>query len=261
MRAKFCSNEPILKKVVRVATNNNFNCTLKEFRQLHEIELSHPDSTFFINSNINTPELLRINDHPYKVVVTINPTLIVRQENIDRLHQIDKDKVAFIRVKYIPEHTEINELIKSLVKEDYAVVITVQRWNSIESLRNYTKLEYYTHHHNRFRLSGGALEKLQSFVDSFDTEKVFLCDRVGGGCGSCKICVMLTAGQNLKLTSINLSSSGVCKFNCPDCFAKTLQHFSVALGHQPIAYDIIKANLKQSGNTKHIKDTLQEIKN
>lgn len=257
MRAKFCSNMPTLKTVVRVATNNNFNCTCKEFKQLHEIELSRPDSTFFINSNINTPELLRINDHPYKVVLTINPTLIVRQENIDRLHQINKEKVAFTRVKYIPEHPEINELIKSLVKDNYAVVVTVQRWNGIESLRNYTKLEYYTHQHNRFRLSGEALEELQSFVDSFDSGKVFLCDRVGGGCGSCKVCIMLTAGQNLKLSSINLSSSGICRFNCPDCYAKTMQNMARAFGYQPIIYDTIHANSKQAGRSQHAIDSLK----
>jgi hypothetical protein len=226
---------------------------------LQKLELENPDSLFFINSNINTPNLLKVNEYPYKVVVTVNPTLIVRKECIDSLHEIKKDKVAFVRVKYIPGYPEINNLIMSLVKEDYAVVITMQRWNGIEALRNWTKLEYYTFSHNRFRLSGEALEELRKFVDSFKTEKIFLCDRVGGGCGTCKLCVMLTAGINLKIASINLSSSGICKFNCPDCYAKTMQNMSRAFGYRPIIYNEIKANSKQAGISQHAKDAVKQI--
>jgi hypothetical protein len=256
----FVSNRPELKKVVRVATNNNFNCTLKEFKQLKDIEIAHPDSVFFVNSNINTPELLRINKNPYKVVVTINPTLTVRPESIARLKELDKNKVAFVRVKYLPEHPEIKDLVTSLVKDNYAIVLTLQRWNGIESLRNYTNRRHNTFEHNRFRLSGEALKEVTEFVDSFDKGKVFLCDRVGGGCGTCKLCVILTAGINLKLTSVNLSSSGLCKFNCPDCYAKTMQNMSRAFGYQLITYDKIKANSKQAGKSQHAKDALKHIK-
>lgn len=253
------SNRTVLKKVVRVATNNNFNCTTKEFNQLKDMELAHPDSVFFVNSNVNTPDLLKINKNPYKVVVTINPTLVVRPESYDRLKQLDPSKVAFVRVKYLPGHPEINALVTRLVKDDYAVVITIQRWNGIESLSNYTDRKYYTFEHNRFRLSGEALKEVLEFVDSFDTGKVFLCDRVGGGCGTCKLCVMLTAGTNLKLTSTNLSSSGLCKFNCPDCYAKTMQNMSRAFGYQPIIYDKIKANSKQAGKSQHAKDAVKHL--
>jgi hypothetical protein len=256
----FVSNRPELKKVVRVATNNNFNCTPKEFKQLKDMEIAHPESVFFVNSNINTPELLRINNNPYKVVVTLNPTLTIRPESLSRLKELDKNKVAFVRVKYLPEHPEIKDLVTSLVKDDYAVVITIQRWNGIESLSNYTDLRHYTFEHNRFRLSGEALKEVTEFVDSFDKGKVFLCDRVGGGCGTCKLCVMLTAGINLKLTSLNLSSSGICKFNCPDCYAKAMQRMAIGMGNTPIIYDKIKANMKQAGKSKHAKDALKHIK-
>ena len=259
MRAKMCPNVVALNKIIRVATTNNFNCTTKEFKHLQKLELENPDSVFFINSNINTPELLRANDHPFKIVITINPTLIVRQECIDILHKLNKSKVAFVRVKYIPGHPEINNLITDLAKDDYAVVITMQRWNGIEALKNWTSLEHYSFNHNRFRLSGRALEEIKSFVDSFDKGKVFLCDRVGGGCGTCKLCVMLTVGINMKLSSINLSSSGICKFNCPDCYAKTMQNMSRAFGYQPIIYDKVKANSKQAGISKHAKDSIKQI--
>jgi hypothetical protein len=259
MKAITCSDHPVLQRVVRVATNNNFNCTNKEFAQLDEINKANPTSMFFINSNINTPDLLKVNDHPYKVVVTINPTLIVRRECVERFYKIDKNKVAFVRVKYIPDHPEINKLIAKLAKDNYAVVITVQRWNGKEALLNWTKLEHYTHTHNRYRLSGEALKRLQEFVDTFEKEKVFLCDRIGVGCGGCKLCTMLTAGVACKLSSLNLSSSGLCPFNCPDCFAKTLQNMCRAFGYQPIIYDRIKANSKQAGQSQHIKDSLKKM--
>ena len=249
-----------LKKTVRVATNNNFNCTEKEYKQLDAIALAHPNFYFFINANINTPDLLRINDHPYKAVITVNPTLLVRNECVERLYQIRKDLVAFVRVKYIPGHPEIKDVIARLAKDNYAVVVTVQRWNGKEALLNWTSLEHYTFAHNRFRLSGCALKELQDFVDSFEDEKVFICDRIGGGCGSCKLCTMLTSGEESKLASINLSSSGICQFNCPDCYAKTMQAMSRAFGYQPIVYDRIKANSKQAGQSKHIKDSLQAIR-
>jgi heme-degrading monooxygenase HmoA len=260
MRAKQIPLKTGVRKTVRVATNNNFNCTIKEFKQLAALTLANPDSVFFINSNINTPELLRVNEHPYKIVVTVNPTLLVRNECIDKLYQLNKDLVAFVRVKYIPGHPEIKDLITKLAKDDYAVVVTVQRWNGREALLNWTKLEHYTFAHNRYRLSGEALKELQDFVDSFEQEKVFICDRVGGGCGACKLCTMLTSGEQSKLASINLSSSGLCQFNCPDCYAKTMQAMVLAFGYQPIVYDHIKANSKQAGNTAHIKDTLQKAR-
>lgn len=252
----FCSNRPELKKVVRVATNNNFNCTPKEFKQLKDLEIAQPSLSFFVNSNINTPELTRINDNPFKVVITINPTLRVLEKNITRLKMIDKDKIAFVRVKYIPEHPEIKDLIQQLVKDNYAVVVTNQRWNGLESLKKYTDPKYYTWEHNRFRLSGEALNEITKLVDSFENKKVFLCDRAGGGCGTCKLCIMLTVGINLKLASINLSSSGLCKFSCPDCYAKTMQTMALGMGNSAMIFDKVRANMKQAGKTQHAKDAV-----
>ena len=255
----FMSNRPELKKVVRVAVTNNFNCTPAEFRQLKQMELANPDSFFFVNCNINTPDLNRINDNTYKVVLTINPTFTITSESIARLHEIDKDKIAFVRVKYIPARPDHVKLIKDLAKDNYAVVVTTQRWNGLKSLSIYTDKKYYTWEHNRFRLSGEALKEVTKLVDSFKNEKVFLCDRIGGGCGTCKLCVMLTAGQNLKLASVNLSSSGICKFNCPDCYAKRMQELSFMWGNYPIQFDKIKANAKQSGSLQHNKDALKNL--
>jgi hypothetical protein len=259
MMGKLCKERIPLQLVVRVATNVNFNCTTKEWKQLDGFNKAYPEATFFVNSNVNTPDLLTINDHPYKAVITINPTLVVRQECIEKFHQLDKNKIAFVRVKYIPGDPEIQKLIDKLAKKYYAVVVTVQRWNGKESLLNWTKLEYYEHTHSRYRLAGVALKELQDFVDKYEDERVFICDRIGAGCRGCKICTMLVAGRESKLTSLNMSSSGLCKFNCPDCYAKRLQDMCKAFGYKPIIFDKIDRNSKQAGQSKHIKDSLKEM--
>jgi len=259
MRNKVCADKPMLKRIVRVATNNNFNCTKEEFEQLKGLELSNPSSMFFINSNILTPGLLRINEYPYKAVITVNPNLTVVPANVEKLYKLNREKVAFVRVKYIPESPAILDLVTALAKDDYAVVITVQRWNKTASLEKFAQKSNYVWNNNRFRLAGKAVEDLQNFVDSFENEKVFLCDRVGGGCKTCKLCLMMTFGINLKLASINLSSSGLCMFSCPDCYAKTMQARCIDWHNKPMIFDKIKSNTKQAGRTAHIKESLKQL--
>jgi len=66
-------------------------------------------------------------------------------------------------------------------------------------------------------------------------------------------CAKLTTGSaDVVLASLNLSTSGLCRYSCPSCYAKTMQRFLVACEKNPIAYDVIKKNRKQSGKTKHI---------
>ena len=86
----------------------------------------------------------------------------------------------------------------------------------------------------------------------------YICDRKGLGCQGCGLCSLLVTGQKLPIKSVNLSSSGLCPYNCPDCYAKTMQHFSKAMGHNPLAFDKIAANDKQAGHLKHIKNAKEK---
>jgi len=244
-------------EVVRVAVNNNFNCTDEEYLQLNHIAAKNPTKSFFINSNINTAALYNINKYPYKAVITANPDLTVNWNAVARLYPLDPKKISFVRVKWLPENEEIKKLISTLIGKGYQVVITMQRFNSKKSLLKYSSLDHYTFSHNRYRLSGSALEKLHSFVDSNKTS--YICDRAGLGCKGCNLCSTMNTGKNLKLSSLNLSSSGICKFNCPDCYAKTMQHFLESMGKPIMKYDCIKSNHKQSGSTKHIKDNKKAL--
>lgn len=244
-----------VNRVVRVAVSNNFNCTKPEWKQLDKMAEKNPSSVFFINCNINTPRLEAINDHPYQAVITANPNLKVNLKAVARLDEINPDKIAFVRVKYVPDMAGQKELISDLSERGLTVVITNQRWNGLKSMLQHTSKDYYIWSHNRFRLNDAAQADIQSFAD--DLPRVFVCDRVGAGCGSCRLCSFLPTGMNLKIASVNLSSSGLCRYNCPDCYAKTMQEFCRNFGNPPIRFDHIKANTKQAGRTVHIKKQLE----
>lgn len=253
--------KPGINRVVRVAVNTNFYCTKPEWKQLDKLNEKHSESTFFVNCNINTPNLVTINDHNYKAVITANPNFSISHKSLQRFYRIDQEKIAFVRVKYIPTMQENKDLIKTLADKGYTVVITAQRWNGRKSLIKYTEKEHYVWSHNRFRLNKKAMEKLCSFADNLSDMKVFICDRIGGGCSTCKLCSFLPAGYDLKIASVDLSNSGICRFNCPDCYAHTMQTMAVGMGNNPIIFDKIRANTKQSGRSDHIKQTIKELLN
>jgi hypothetical protein len=245
-------------QVVRVATSNNFNCTPKEWDQVNQFAKANPTKSFFINSNIHTPKLNTIANHPYKAVVTANPNLKITQSEIARviarLAKI-KNQVSFVRVKYIPHNEMIMALLGLLLKCGFNVVITLQRFNSKHTLLQYTNTKYYKYSCSRYRLAGHELKEITRQVNHLANVlqlPVWICDRKGLGCQTCKLCSTLTTGQDLKITSLNLSSSGICPYNCPDCYAKTMQHFCTSLGHKPMVFDMIRQNDKQAGKTKHI---------
>jgi hypothetical protein len=241
---------PMLSKVVRVAVANNFNCTKAEFKQLDKYRAKHPTHMFFVNSNVLTRRLEAINDHPYQAVITLNPNILIQDKAFSKLYSINHDKVDFVRVRYIPDDTNIRKAITDLANKDYQVVLTLQRFNGYATLDKYTSREYYHHSCNRMRLNDDAMKVVDEIADSH--KNIHICDRSGGGCSMCGLCSTLTAGTaDVDLASINLSTSGICKFNCPDCYAKAMQNFLVACEKNPIAFDVIKKNRKQSGKTKH----------
>jgi hypothetical protein len=245
---------PEYTEVVRIATNNNFNCTPEEWEQLDCFAKMYPTRSFFINCNVKTELLETINDHPYQAVITANPDLVVDWELVNKLSTIEPSKVAFTRVKWVPGYVDQQELINDLSLEG-PVVITLQRWNSKASLLKYTSLEHYKFECNRFRLHGKALAEVQMYAKKLTASDrpVYICDRNNLGCGGCGLCSRLTLGKVARLSSLNLSTSGECSFECPDCYAKTMQNFQRAINHRPIVYDTIKQNAKQAGQTEHIK--------
>lgn len=246
----FRGEKASVSKVVRVAVANNFNCTADEFRQVDGYQVAHPSYHYFVNCNIHTPNLESLNDHPYQAVITINPTFDDADKVVEKLYKVDRDKVAFVRVKYLPARPDINALAHELAEDHYKVVLTLQRFNGYKTLDEYTSREHYHHAFNRMRLTDKAMEDVDALAASHPN--IYVCDRSGQGCKGCGLCASLTIGTaDVDLASLNLSTSGICKFNCPDCYAKTMQKFLTACEYQPINFDVIKKNNKQRGATKH----------
>lgn len=253
-------HEPIVKtRVVRVAVNNNFNCTKKEWDQLEQIIFDNPKFEFFINSNIKTKQLRTINDHNIKAVVTMNPDINPWEKAIDKIYEINKNLITFLRVKYIPDRKDIIDLILQLSSEGYRVVITNQRFNGEKTLKKFTSKNHYDWNNNKFRLKASEVQKLFKIIDDPKNGKIFLCDRVNVGCSGCRLCSFIPTGQDLGIYSLNLSSSGICKFNCPDCYAKTMQNMLRRMDKPPIRFDFIKQNHKQAGRTNHIKENMEAL--
>lgn len=232
------------KKLVRVAVNNNFGCTRKEFDQLDTFSEKYPNNFYFINSNIKTPQLAKVNNHPYKVVITVNPDIYINRHHIDILKKISADKIAFIRVKYIPNNLSIIQLIKEL-SLTYKIVVTVQRFNGKKSITQYIPnyKKEYSWCVNRYRLLPGGYSILDNLIKNFDN--VYICDRLQEGCSSCMLCSTLVTGEEHPLYTLDLSSSGICPYSCVDCYAKTLQHFSRCCNKPAIRFDHIHKNKKQ----------------
>lgn len=233
-----------MKKVIRVAVSNNFNCTKKEFDQLKKIASEDMQASFFINSNIKTPKLVNIKDHPYKAVITVNPDITVDHSYVEKLKEIPVDRIAFLRIKYIPNDLSIVQLIKHL-SITYNIVITVQRFNGIKSIEQYVPnyRKEYIFNRKRFRLNPNGYATLKNIIK--DMDNVYICDESQQGCSSCMLCSTLLTGKEYPLYTLNLSSSGICPYSCVDCYAKTFQHFIIALNRNPIDYDFIHKNKKQ----------------
>lgn len=245
------------KAVVRVAVNNNFNCTEKEYAQLDALVKKYPQYFFFTNSNVKTPALSAINDHPYRAVITINPDLTPTRLQIERLYGLKPDKVAAVRVKWLPYNSEIRELLRDLSRENYTTVVTLQRFVSKKMLGRYTDPAYYEHSCSRYRLAGDALAQVEKTVDELHarTGRAYICDRRGLGCGGCGLCSELTVGKSLPIKSLNLSSSGLCRYSCPDCYAKENQIRTQGKIHTDVVYQ----NHKQLGITRHILEAKEAL--
>lgn len=230
--------EEKLPKIVRVDTYTNFNYTDKEFKQLDKIQIEHPEYKLFVNSNSHVE--IRGN---YPAIVCINP-------GIDKFIQ-PKGKIEIIkavRIKYVadpkPEVKKaFNESVAWAYKHSIPILITYMRFRSEETLKKYTKNGNGCHYKwlkNYFR---------QLTRKTFDLEQFHYCDLNEKGCPGCMNCAKLTFNiPEAELLSVNLSSSGSCKYNCPDCFVKTFLKCRTNIRH--ISFDKIASNVKQTGDEK-----------
>ena len=132
------------------------------------------------------------------------------------------------------------------------------RFASNKTVNAYTDKAMYNYSHTWFRLNNKNMTALDAYISPI--KDVYICDRKGVGCVGCGQCAKFTTGSHGDLFALNLSESGLCPFDCVDCYAKKMQNFLVGCEKAPIIYDVIKQNLKQKGKTKHILLKKKELK-
>jgi len=225
------------QKLVRVGTMNNFGFTQAEYSQLNRFV-----GRFFVNGNIKGVTKItakNINQSAIPIVITINPDLVINPEYINKLKLIDKKVIAFIRLKFAPGYGHA-DLYNRLISAGYNVVVTLMRFKSKISFEKFIAPNYrsmYSH-------NGGYYRLLPDFYPSIFT---LICDRKGKGCQACYLCAKLVTGKAQQIYSLNLSSSGTCRYDCPDCFAKSCIKRS---GQDHPEFNRIKQNRKQAGKIK-----------
>jgi len=235
-----------MEKVLRVATLNNFNYTDKEFEQMRSLEDNHPEYNIFINSN--SYQKIR---GKFPAVVTINPSLAKFTEP-----KGDREIIKAVRVKYVADakpkiKKAFDECVAWAYKYDIPILITYMRFRSLSTLKNFARTaQKYKWRHNYYR---------QVLKEQFDLDLFHYCDIREEGCPSCQNCAKLPFGfKGGEIYSINLSSSGECPYNCPDCYAKNMSKWG------NLAYDRILKNTKMKGHKSFHSDlsnitTLEEF--
>jgi len=221
----------MLPKVLRVSVFNNFNYTEKEFVQLDELAEKRIDLNIFVNSNSYN----KITGN-YPAIVTINPP-------IDRFIRPrgDINLIKAARIKYVSDGSPkvIRAFQDSLgwcLNNNIPVLITYMRFRKEETLKGLTMSKFnYVWAKNYFR---------QKIKRKWANPLINYCDPKEQGCPSCMNCARLTFGfEKADLYSINLSSSGICNANCPDCYVKTISQWHDG----KICMDKIMQNTKQTG--------------
>jgi len=235
-------------KTVRIATSNNFNFSKNEINDFYTIQSQYKN--VFVNSHIKTP----IKDSKIPVIVTLNP-------NITDIGTIkgSKESIKALRVKFVLSKIGIKSFIECLEyakKEDIKILVTFFRSKRNVTLNKFgMNKKHYSRIGNFHRLNKNAKKQSINIVEKLCknlgiSNLLYYCDKNGGGCNSCLNCSKLTFNTNDDIYEINLTSSGNCKYNCVDCFAK---YINLKNNKHGMKCNVIKQNSKQGINSKYIK--------
>ena len=228
--------------VVRIATSNNFNYSKNEIEDYSK--LKEKFKYVFVNSNRNT----NISNKHIPTIITINPNLTDYKPIIGYT-----DNVKAIRVKFAFSKKAIKANIKAIEycsKLNIPILITFYRTKSKSNGKRYLDLlkldkSKYSWINNYYRLNDigkvKAIKIIENICKKFHCLHLLnYCDLKSKGCPSCKNCSKLACNVIRPIYEVNLKSSGYCKYNCIDCFAKNMQKYTGS-----IEFNVIKQNMKQ----------------
>jgi hypothetical protein len=237
-----------MRTIIRVGEKNNFNMTENEFSELKQYEQK---GQMFVNSN----SFNKI-DSRLPSIITINPYMTF-QKPIG-----DLSKVKAFRIKmWISDFTDYTagqiEALEFADSHNIPVLLTFMRFRSKKTFQKYSNAKaFYVWNKNYYRPTKRT-QKILKLIAKRHAKKVRICDEKGTGCKDCMNCTDLTYGitEDVTIKALNLSMSGVkdnkgnkglCKYNCPDCWAKI-----VTYGKRP-ACDKLITNLKIQGKVNHV---------
>lgn len=228
--------------ILRVGVLNNFNFSKKEMKQLE----GYKGMNIFVNSNSFTKIKRGV-----KSIVTINPYMSFYMSSHSEIEDVSAFRIKVVgnaKQVYKDEETKCLNYCELTGKP---ALITFMRFISKESMNKYSdtpdnyvfKKGYYYYKHD---LKVKLINKLKKTWGKM----IKVCDLEEKGCPNCMNCSKLTFNTTTEpIYGINLSSSGYCPYNCPDCFAKRL----ITLNKNRLSFDILKQNNKMKGYPKILK--------
>lgn len=214
-----------MKPILRVGVYNNFNHTPQEMHQLKRFE---KDYNIFVNSNSFT-EIKR----GYPCIVTINPYLNSFVKPKGSIKSIAAVRIKLVQGANPKVQKAFDQSVEWAKKNNKTILITHMRFISWKDVNNYSNTpEAYEFKKGYLRL------KKKGKKDP----SMHYCDWKDKGCPECLNCTYLTYGtKDVEIHGINLSTSGICPYNCPSCYAKKLTKV------WGITFDRITQNRKQTG--------------
>lgn len=238
-----------MSRIIRVGVLNNYDFSEKERDAVKA--LTRTDDKVFVNANSFLPVTA-----DFKSVVTVNPYLkFVTPKG-------DLSNVSAYRLKVVAGASEsmLEEESKAIdwaLEQETPLLLTFQRWRGKDSLYKYIcegNRYLYTYERGWYRAVASFREEYERVVraksvNEIGEDLIYVCDKAGEGCPSCRNCIKLTFPESNEEStySLNLSASGdngACRYNCPDCFAKlALQRVKAVAPRVNVVYQ----NNKQKG--------------
>jgi hypothetical protein len=215
------------KGILRVGVLNNFNFTDLEIKAVKALQLWGYDT--FVNSNSH----VYIDADAGPAVITINPDL----DKFVEPHG-DLRNVKAVRVKYVASPRPSvavawQESLDWARRSNIPVLVTLQRFVRRDTMNR------YTNNAALYVMKDGYL-RLETIPK--ELKGMSICDEQGKGCPTCQLCATLVFGRSGDIQGISLEESGICKFSCPDCFAKRCLR-----GRSPVLGRVAK-NKKMEGH-------------
>ena len=217
------------KPVLRIGVLNNFNFTDAEIAAV--LQWQNKGYLTFVNSNSFTP----VRAEAGAAVITVNPYLDMFVEPRGDLTHVKAVRVKFVANPVPAVSAAWDQSLQWADDHGIPVLVTVQRFARRATMQLYCQdPTAYVQKNGYFRLL------LQPAFAGLE-----VCDKEQGGCPACGRCARLTHGSTAEVAGLNLQESGVCQYNCPDCFAKKL-----LMGRAPSMGKVFQ-NRKQKGQLKH----------